>query len=256
MSLSPRPWRAVLRGASIAVSLLSAVLVLTPPAHAQSVSTSSVGEWRNLFNGRDLTGWVNINTAPDTWTMKDGLLINTGKPIGVMCSDRMYENFLLHIEWKHLEAGGNSGVFAWSDAAPRPDDRLPDGVEIQMLELDWPKLHVRDGVVPPIAYVHGEVWGVGGVKTVPDNPRGERSSSVENRAKGRGEWNFYDVVAVDGVVKLSVNGKFVNGISKSTRKKGYLCLEAEGAEIHFRNVRILELPPGVTSPEQTAPERR
>jgi hypothetical protein len=90
----------------------------------------------------------------------------------------------------------------------------------------------------------------------PDNPRGERSSAVENRALGRGQWNVYDVVAVDGVVKLSVNGRFVNGVSHSTRKKGYLCLEAEGAEIHFRNVRILELPPGTASADQTAPARR
>ena len=62
-------------------------------------------------------------------------------------------------------------------------------------------------------------------------------------------------MAIDGVVKLSVNGKVVNGVSRSTRKKGYLCLESEGAEIHFRNARILELPPGVTSPEQIAPVR-
>ena len=61
------------------------------------------------------------------------------------------------------------------------------------------------------------------------------------------------MVCVDGVVKLSVNGKFVNAVSKATQKKGYLCLESEGAEIHFRNIRILELPPGVTSEEQTAP---
>ncbi|HET8735666.1 MAG TPA: family 16 glycoside hydrolase, partial [Pricia sp.] len=93
-----------------------------------------------------------------------------------------------------------------------------------------------------------------GVETVPDNPRGERSKSIENRAKGKGEWNTYDVVAVDGVIKLSVNGKFVNGISKSTQKKGYLCLESEGAEIHFRNFKIIELPSGVTTDEQTAPK--
>ena len=116
-----------------------------------------------------------------------------------------------------------------------------------MLELDWPNLQQGNGVTPPIAYVHGELFGVGGVKTAPDNPRGERSMSIENRCKGKGEWNTYDVVAVDGVIKLSVNGKFVNGISKSTQKKGYLCLESEGAEIHFRNIRIMELPPGVTS---------
>jgi hypothetical protein len=58
---------------------------------------------------------------------------------------------------------------------------------------------------------------------------------------------------VDGVVKLAVNGKFVNGLSQSTKKKGYLCLESEGAEIHFRNIKLLELPPGVTTPEPRRP---
>ena len=227
-------------------SLLAGVAAFAQPAP----------QFQDLFNGKDLTGWTNINTAPDTWAWRDGMLVSTGKPTGVMCSDKMYENFVLHVEWMHMEPGGNSGVFAWSNANPNPKSRLPDGVEIQMLELDWPKLNTRNGVVPPDDYVHGEVWGVGGVKTVPDHPRGERSSSVAKRAKGRGEWNTYDVVAVDGVIKLSVNGKFVNGISGSTRKKGYLCMESEGAEIHFKNVRILELPPGVTTPEQTAPGRK
>ncbi len=217
-------------------------------------SPQSVPQFRDLFNGKDLSGWVNVNTAEDTWRVKDGLLICSGKPIGVMRTDRQYENFVLHIEWRHMEPGGNSGVFAWSDARPNPRTRLPNGVEVQMLELEWPELHKRDGVTPPVAYVHGELFGVNGVKTVPDTARGERSMSIENRAKGRGEWNTYDVVAVDGVIKLSVNGKFVNGISRSTQKKGYLCLESEGAEIHFRNIRLMELPPGVTSAEQSAPE--
>jgi len=211
-------------------------------------------EFRDLFNGRDLAGWVNVNTDADTWKVRDGLLICSGKPIGVMRTDKQYENFVLHIEWMHMEAGGNSGVFAWSNARPNPTSRLPNGVEIQMLELEWPRLHIRDGVTPPVAYVHGELFGVNGVKIVPENPRGERSMSIENRCKGRGEWNTYDIVAVDGAIKLSVNGKFVNGIRGATQKKGYLCLESEGAEIHFRNIKIMELPPGVTAPEQAAPE--
>ena len=207
----------------------------------------------DLFNGKDLAGWVNVNTNPDTWSVRDGRLVCSGRPIGVMRSEKRYENFVLHVEWMHVEPGGNSGVFLWSNARPREDNRLPDGVEVQMLELDWVKLNTREGKVPPIAYVHGEVFGVGGVTIVPDNPRGERSMSVENLCRGRGEWNVYDVVAVDGVVKLAVNGKLVNGVSRSSRRKGYLCLESEGAEIHFRNIRILELPPGVTTPEQVAP---
>jgi len=136
-----------------------------------------------------------------------------------------------------------------------PDGRrLPRGLEVQMLELDWVKLHKqKDGTLPPIAYVHGELFGAGGLETTPDNPRGTRSKSLENRCKGKGQWNVYDVVCVDGVVKLAVNGKFVNGVRNASVKKGYLCLESEGAEIHFRDIRIMELPPGITSAEQTAP---
>lgn len=231
-----------------------ALLLLCGFAYTATGAGQPRGQFVDLFDGRTLAGWVNVNTAEDTWKVRDGVLICSGHPIGVMRTAKQYENFVLHIEWMHMEPGGNSGVFAWSNAQPDPSTRLPNGVEVQMLELEWPNLHKVNGVTPPIAYVHGELFGVGGVKTTPDNPRGERSMSIENRCKGRGEWNTYDVVAVDGVIKLSVNGKFVNGISRATQKKGYLCLESEGAEIHFRNIRILELPPGVTSAAQAAPE--
>jgi hypothetical protein len=208
-------------------------------------ASQTAPQFHDLFNGKDLTGWVNVNTDPDTWHVKDGMIICSGHPHGVMRTEKQYENFILHVEWMHMEPGGNSGVFAWSSDKPVAPSPFPSGIEIQMLELDWPKLHVKNGVTPPDAYVHGELFGVNGVKIVPDNPRGERSMSIENRCKPRGEWNTYDVVAVDGTMKMAVNGKFVNGFSHSTQKKGYLCLESEGAEIHFRNIRILELPPGV-----------
>jgi hypothetical protein len=191
--------------------------------------------------GGEKINWYQVNTEEDTWRTDGNVLVCTGSPIGVIRSEKEYENFILHIEWRHMEAGGNSGVFVWSSAVPG-ENRLPDGVEVQMLELDWVNQNIRNGEKPPEAYVHGELFGVGGVEVVPDNPRGPRSKSVENRCKGRGEWNTYDVVCVDGTIKLSVNGKFVNGISNASQKKGYLCLEAEGAEIHFRNIRLIELP--------------
>lgn len=196
--------------------------------------------------------WFNVNTEEDTWYFEGEELVCKGLPIGVIRSENQYENFIMHVEWKHMEAGGNSGTFVWSSAVPG-DNRLPDGVEVQMLELDWVNQNIKDGVLPPIAYVHGELFGVGGVTTVPDNPRGTRSKSIENRCLGKGEWNTYVVVCVDGVIKLSVNGKFVNGISQSSQKKGYICLESEGAPIHFRNLKITELPPGITSADQIAP---
>jgi hypothetical protein len=202
-------------------------------------------QWQNVLDEKNVSGetikWFQVNTEPDTWRLEDDILVCTGLPIGVIRSEKEYENFIMHIEWRHMEAGGNSGTFVWSSAVPG-ENRLPDGVEVQMLELDWVNQNLINGEKPPIAYVHGELFGVGGVEVIPDNPRGKRSKSVENRCKGKGEWNTYDVVCVDGTIKLSVNGKFVNGISKSSQKKGYICLEAEGAEIHFRNIKIIELP--------------
>jgi hypothetical protein len=221
---------------------------------AGAIRAADAPVFRDLFNGKDLAGWVNVNTAPDTWRVENGMLVCTGQPTGVMRTERQYENFVLHVEWMHTEPGGNSGMFLWSGPRANPGSPFPDGVEVQMLELDWPELHKQNGITPPAAYVHGELFGVGKVKTAPDNPRGTRSMSIENRCKGRGEWNTYDVVAVDGVIKLSVNGKFVNGISRTSQKKGYICMESEGAKIYFRNIRILELPPGVTTAEQRAPE--
>ena len=207
-----------------------------------------------LFNGRDLSGWVDVNTSPATWTVKDDMLICSGNPIGVMRSEKQYENFILQIEWRHMKEGGNSGVFVWSEGTPAPGQRLPKGMEVQMLELQWPRLNPKaDGSPNHPGYVSGELFGANGLQATPDFPRGERSMSKEMRCKGVGEWNRYEVVCVDGVIKLSINGKFVNGMSQSSVRKGYLCLEAEGSEIHFRNIRLLELPGGMVTPEQTAP---
>jgi hypothetical protein len=207
-----------------------------------------------LFNGKDLSGWVDVNTSRETWTVRDGMLVCSGHPTGVMRTERQYENFVLHIEWRHMEAGGNSGVFLWSDATPAPQRPLPKGLEVQMLELEWPRLNPeKDGSPRHPGYVSGELFGANGLEVTPENQSGRRSMSVEMRCKGKGEWNTYDVVCVDGAVKLSINGKFVNGVTGSSVRKGYLCLESEGAEIHFRNIHLLELPPGRPTPEQVAP---
>jgi hypothetical protein len=215
---------------------------------SQTLSAQEL-QFKSLFNGKDLTGWIDVNTSPETWKVENGELVCSGLPIGVMRSDKQYENFVLEIEWKHTEAGGNSGIFIWSEGTAFSDEEpLTKAMEVQMLDLEWATIHDRTD-----DYVHGELFPTMGMTATPDNPRGNRSKSIEKRCKGRGEWNKYVVVAVDGTVKLSVNGKFVNGIRDSQRKKGYLCLEAEGAKIHFRNIRILELPGGVISEDQIAP---
>lgn len=229
-------------------------LALSAPAFSQKI-LFEFGERKNFDKliADDKTSeplrWIDVNTTDTTWYKKGDTLVGKGWPIGVVRSERMYQNFIMHVEWRHMEKGGNSGIFAWCDAQPEQDSRLPGGVEIQMLELDWVNQNKRNGETPPIAYVHGELFGAGKTKTTPDNPRGERSKSIENRCVGVGQWNTYTVVCVDGTIKLSVNGKYVNGIRQSSQRKGYLCLEAEGARIEFRNLQVIELEDGYILPE-------
>ena len=109
-----------------AVTLFFA-LVVASLANESEFEQSGELSFVDLFNGKDLTNWIDVNTSPDTWSVKDGLLVCTGKPIGVMRSTKMYENFILVVEWRHMEAGGNSGVFLWSDAKPE-GNRLPRGM--------------------------------------------------------------------------------------------------------------------------------
>jgi hypothetical protein len=48
--------------------------------------------------------WIDVNTSAETWTVKNDLLMSTCHPICVMRSEKQFENYILHIEWNHLEA--------------------------------------------------------------------------------------------------------------------------------------------------------
>ena len=58
--------------------------------------------FRPLFNGKDLSNWVDVTVHEDTFSVRDGVIYCTGKPTGVMRTDRHYENFILELEWRHL----------------------------------------------------------------------------------------------------------------------------------------------------------
>ncbi|GGC12019.1 hypothetical protein GCM10011325_43550 [Dyadobacter sediminis] len=149
------------------------LMLCSVPAKSQGFEMLS---FKPLFNGKNLKGWIDVNTSKETWKVKKGTLVCSGKPIGVMRTERQYENFILEIEWKHMEAGGNSGVFVWSEGTPFENDPLTKAIEVQMLELDWANQHNATD-----AYVHGELFPTMGMKAIPDNPRGTRSKSIEKR---------------------------------------------------------------------------
>ena len=71
---------------------------------------------------------------------------------------------------------------------------------------------------------------------------GSRAFPIEERSKPSPEWNHYRIVCNDGTISLAVNGKVVTQGKDASPRKGYICLESEGGVVHYRNIRIKELP--------------
>ena len=242
-----RNWVATLRTShvkSIALLTLS-VLVFSFRAHADEQGFTP------LFNGKDLTGWHPVNVAADTFSVRDGMLITTGKPIGVMATERMYENFIIELDWQHMEYGGNSGLYIWGEPMPAPGVPFSKGIEVQILDLGYEAQH-PDGANKWFTS-QGDIFPIWGAKMTPTGRiAGQRSFPTENRTKPSPEWNHYHVVCDKGEIRLSINGKEVTVGKDCVPRKGFICLESEGAECHFKNIRIKELPSSNTPPEQTA----
>jgi hypothetical protein len=223
----------------------SLVLLLT----ALSTGAADRGDFAPLFNGRDLTGWVNVNCAPETWSVRDGVIHCTGFPTGALRTERQYENFILEIEWRHLTSGGNSGVFIWGTPIAAPGVPFLRGIEVQVLDNGFNIPGKNEWYT-----THGDVFPIHGATMTPFGRHNKmRSFPSEERSKGSPEWNHYRIVGSNGVICLSVNGKAVSGGEDCNYRKGYLALESEGAPVEFRNLRFKELPSSAAPPELTAP---
>jgi len=110
---------------ALVVSLCIAAVVTAAdePLPKATIDGTGLG-WRAL----EEKDFVNVNTAKDTWSWKDGVIHCTGKPTGVMRMTKPLTNFELVAQWKHLSPGGNSGIFVWAQekalAAAKPGDTV------------------------------------------------------------------------------------------------------------------------------------
>jgi hypothetical protein len=202
--------------------------------------------WRALV----AADFTKVNSADDTWSWKDGVLHCTGEPVSVMRTTHEYTNFEAVVEWSHQKPAGNSGFFIWVTpdsiekltAAGKPG--LPKGIEVQILDHGYTEKVRAAGGKTDWFGTDGDVFPVG-VKMTPFpplSPDGSRSFPRKHLAKGHGEWNHYSVRAINGEVRLWVNGEEVSGGTGCNPAKGFLCLESEGSPILFRKLRIRELP--------------
>ncbi|MFT5125889.1 MAG: hypothetical protein ACI9QL_004033 [Candidatus Omnitrophota bacterium] len=197
--------------------------------------------WRALTED----AFTPVNSAEDTWTWKDGVIHCTGSPVSVIRTKKSFTNFELVCEWMHQRGSGNSGIFVWTSdesiknltEAGKPG--LPHGIEVQVLDLEYGGKNKANWYTS-----HGDVFPVGAnMKPFPPvAPNGKRSFPSKNLSKGKNEWNHYYIRAINGEVRLWVNGEEVSGGTDCQPRTGVLCLESEGSPIQFKNLRIREIP--------------
>ncbi len=244
---SPPISRRTLLGTGVAVAVSGKVALAGTQAkqEKQGVKRAFVDGLAPGFEALGEDHFTRVNSNDDTWTFKDNVIECTGRPVSVIRTKKQYTNFELVAQWMHHKSAGNSGIFVWT--TPASIERLtkagkpglPQGIEVQVLDLAYGQPNPADWYTS-----HGDVFPVG-VKMKPFPPvapNGSRSFPTKELSKGVGEWNHYYVRAINGEVRLWVNGEEVSGGTQCDPKTGYLCLESEGSPITFRDLRLRELP--------------
>ena len=240
------PWRGILTG--ICLLLPMAEKAEEMPALPKATIDGNAPGWR-VLGEKD---FLHVNCKPETWSWTNGMIHCTGKPTGVIRTDKVYTNFELVAQWRHLQSGGNSGIFVW--ATPESIKNLtegkggpfPSGIEVQVLDHGYKEQYEKQHKKKADWFTtNGDVFPVGSTKMKPFppiSPDGTRSFPSRNLSKGVGEWNHYYVRCINGELRLWVNGEEVSGGNHIEPASGYLCLESEGAPVDFKEIRIRELP--------------
>jgi hypothetical protein len=216
--------------------LVGACAVLTfiscsSPNHGSGHSTTE------LFNGRDLIGWQSVladtNVSREAvWSVRDGLIVCQGEPLGFLHTSESFTNFRLVVEYRWAPGAkpGNSGIFSRINGSPRP---LPCCVEVQLQHGNA-----------------GDVMGLQGLTLAAGQPRGfevmnhkvagdiRGVKKVVAAEKPAGEWNHVEILAQGGSYTVWINEQKVNEVAGIAVIAGQVGLQSEGGEIHFRRVTI------------------
>ncbi len=189
--------------------------------------------WTDLFNGKDLDGWkfhLGKEGADNygTYTIKEGILICSGKPSGYMYTEKSYSNYTLRVEF----------------AFKKPDG-LADGSKFR--GNSGCLIHIGEknalGVWPRSIEVQGAHRSMGLILPIPRNVECTRTLDREALAKilkPVGEFNAMEIEVKGGDMVISLNGTVVSTVGDCELTEGPIGFQSEGAETHWKNIQIRE----------------
>jgi hypothetical protein len=160
-----------------------AILALLPCAAA---------ERKQLFNGKDLTGWELIKPqGQDTFVVEDGIMHTTGHEGDALYTGGKIGNATIHVVYKMSNDKGNSGVFIRIPEITSTEAVLINkGIEVQIdnRDNDW--------------HCTGVLYSMTKAKARPYKPAGE--------------WNTMDITLDGPRTIVKVNGVLVTDYDGSS----------------------------------------
>jgi len=238
----------MIKSGFIFLSLLAGVIAVHAQSANQLTDTEKKEGWKLLFDGKSSSGWHTYNkkTFGPGWKITDGTLFrdttikNPKDEEGDICTDEVYENFDLKLQWK-ISKNGNSGIMFLVQEKPEYHAPYLTGPEMQVLDNDGHP----DGKIHK--HRSGDLYDL--------------IASASEPVHAPGEWNDVEIKLDHGALSLYLNGvqtvsttlwdanwdelvkgsKFskMTGFAKS--KSGHIDLQDHGNEVWFRNIRIKTL---------------
>lgn len=226
--------------------------------------------WTTYIKGRGIN-----NDPKGVFTVKDGAIRVSGEEWGGITSDKEFENYKITIEYKWGEltwgerakkARDSGFLFASTGEFGSFSKLWMNSIEVNIIEGGTGEFWMVTNKIPnySLTTTVSDKLSQSGKDRIFD-PNGKSYTMYNNsdraifrlghdgvfenvkgfRAKNEvenphGEWNKLECEIKDGMIKVFLNGKFVNQ-AKFTPTKGKIQFQSEGSEIFYRKIDIIEL---------------
>ncbi len=186
-------------------------------------------KWINLFNGKDLSGWRQLN-GKAKYEVQQGEIVGTtvpNEPNSFLATTENYGDFILELEFK-VDPSMNSGIQFRSESKPDYQNGRVFGYQF---EID-PSPRAWTGGIYDEAR---RDW----LYTLEYNPAA-KSAFKQN------EWNAIRLECIGNVMQTFVNGTPAANLVDDVTSTGFIALQVHaiekkedaGKQIRWRNIRI------------------
>jgi hypothetical protein len=205
--------------------ILAALFLGTAPMTLQAQSQ----KWQNLFNGKDLSGWKQLN-GQAKYEVVNGEIVGTtvsNQPNSFLTTEKNYGDFILELElW--VDPAMNSGVQIRSESKADYSNGRVHGYLVEIAPSDW---LFRGGIYDESRR--------GWLYPMDINPAGK--AAFKNN-----QWNKYRVECIGNSIRTWVNGVPAANVVDAMTPTGFIALQVHGIgkndqpgkQIRWRNIRI------------------